>query len=60
MLKKGQNWGQLQIIPPPQCSTKICTPGSSCTVIAQFALILVVQYTHGVLRYFFICSLAKS
>ena len=53
MLRKGKNWGKIaKYPPPPQCSTKIYTPGSSCTVIALFALMLAVQYTHGVLCFF--------
>ena len=26
MLKIGKNWGKIANYPPPQCSTKICTP----------------------------------
>ena len=43
MLEIGKIGVKLQII--PQMLTKICTPGSSCAVIAQFALMLAVQYS---------------
>ena len=32
MLKIGQNWAKIANY-PPQCSTKICTPGCDATVV---------------------------
>ena len=52
MLKIGQNWGKISNYPPNAQQRLAPLVLHNYTVIAQFALMLAVQYTHGVLCFF--------